>query len=411
MLHAATRLGAGRIVVLAMLAVYFAVFALLGGHSSWHRLGVPALSPSFADTRFFTTAWECVRDGYDVYVENPCDPFGARPMDYPRLWIAPAPLGIGEGATVPLAIILAVVFFAAAVAFAGRLTWWQGALFGAALCSPPVMLGVERGHPDLLLFSLLVAGIALLGTKGLGRGAGHGAFLLAAMLKLYPIVAAVALLRQKPRSWALAGTGAVVGLFGIYCLVTLDDVRMIQAQVAERPTVVYSFGVTVFAEDLRWKLSLLSEKGLIQALLLAGLAASAAAISFLKLRLAPSSRAGASESHRTGLWAGAAILLAVFAAGHNFDYRLSFALLALPALLVQSAAGDRLAAAAAGLVLVTLWGNGGLGGLWAWGDAAAYALLCVLAGILLGDALTALRRERAAAREARPRRTAAPVAD
>ena len=99
--------------------------------------------PSFLDMRSLTSAWECDRRGIDVLPVNPCDP-RARPANYPRLWLVPAPLGLGDDDTVWLGVGLAVVFFVSALAVTGPLTVREGLIYGIALCSPAVMFGVER---------------------------------------------------------------------------------------------------------------------------------------------------------------------------------------------------------------------------------------------------------------------------
>ena len=98
-----------------MLGIYFALLAALGGYYRWNRLGVPGEdTKSFGDMRSITSAWECARRGISVIYLNPCDPL-QRPANYPRIWLAPASLGLGQGSTPALGILVAIAFLFAAV--------------------------------------------------------------------------------------------------------------------------------------------------------------------------------------------------------------------------------------------------------------------------------------------------------
>ena len=87
-----------RQIVLAMLAAYF----LRSGRSAAISTGPgSAFTPesvTFGDLRSVTSGWECTRRGIDVLPANPCDP-NKSPANYPRIWMSPAFLGLGQGST------------------------------------------------------------------------------------------------------------------------------------------------------------------------------------------------------------------------------------------------------------------------------------------------------------------------
>src|SRR5205085_2865823 len=145
----------------------------------------------------------------DVLARNPCDPF-PRPANYPRMWLWPSFLGLGQSSTIVLGVVVAVAFFAGALVLMGRVEKPLDVLVWICLLiSPAVMLGVERGNADLIVFPLVVTALVLLGSRATSaRVAAHGVFLFAAMLKLFPAFAFIALLRQ-PRRRMLAGAGLV----------------------------------------------------------------------------------------------------------------------------------------------------------------------------------------------------------
>src|SRR5207253_1086346 len=150
-----------RVLPASVVCVYLGIVFLIGTPTGWQDLGVPGEKPSFLDLRSVTTAWDCTRRGIDVLPRNPCDP-QQRPANYPRVWLLPWRLGLGEGATVPIGIAMAVVFLATAISLAPRDgSLLRVAAYSAFLCTPGIMLGVERGNVDILLVCVLVLAVRL----------------------------------------------------------------------------------------------------------------------------------------------------------------------------------------------------------------------------------------------------------
>ncbi len=153
----------GRALAGAIVAVFFIVLGSVDattGSAHWMKLGVDAYGTRFEDMRSVTSSWDCERRGIEAFPNNPCDPLG-RPANYPRILTRLGVLGLGEGDTVALGVATAVVFFLAALLVAGPLSRGEGVLYAAMLLSPAVLLGVERGNVDLLMFALVALGIAL----------------------------------------------------------------------------------------------------------------------------------------------------------------------------------------------------------------------------------------------------------
>src|SRR5438128_8986766 len=96
----------GRWVALIMVALFLTVMCILASRMDsvrvWAWVGVQHLQPSFADTRVITTGLETYRMGRDPLRSNRLDPWH-RPMNYPRVWLALARLGMTEQHTVTLA--------------------------------------------------------------------------------------------------------------------------------------------------------------------------------------------------------------------------------------------------------------------------------------------------------------------
>jgi hypothetical protein len=210
------------------------------------------------------------------------------------------------------------------------------------------MLGVERGSTDLLIFSLVVWGVLLLHSARMtARVAAHGLFLLAALLKLYPVLAWGPLLRQ-PRRRALVGVGSLTVVFGVDMLVTWADIRRVRELLPRDDR--FAYGATILGREVGGEVVVIAI-GVAIALLLTWLARSRG--------VAIGDSQTQEESRDLDLFlAGAGVFAGTFAAERNFDYRLLFLLLTLPLLLRCSRerrVHSPFAALGVAAVVATLW--------------------------------------------------------
>jgi hypothetical protein len=350
----------GRAIVVFCLYGYFTALIAQGGHLAWEWFQVPATSPSFLDLRSVTSGWECTRKGIDVLVLNPCDPF-PRPANYPRMWLWPSFLGLGQSSTIILGIVVAVAFFVGALVLMGRVERPLDVLVWVALLvSPAVMLGVERGNADLIVFPIVVAGVLLIRARAqAARVVAHAAILFAAMLKLFPAFAFVVLLRQ-PRRRVLVGASLVVLGFLIYVAATWSDIATIHRVLPQE--IYYSYGADVAVRAVATWLaaryaSLASlatygtfgdEQIMLWCIVLIALVAAAV----LSRRWKPPPVVD--ERELDAFFAGCAIYAGSFLLEHNFDYRLVYLLLVVPQLL-RWARRSRLAATVLLVLVSTLW--------------------------------------------------------
>ena len=340
-----------RLAAIFSVGAYFGLLAGEGGHDAWTRLGVPAMRPSFFDLRSVTSAWECTRRGLAVLPKNPCDPL-QRSANYPRLWLLPSHLGLGQGDTFVIGVMIAVLFLAAAIFVlpeGGTVT--TGIAYAVVLCSPAAMLGVERGNVDILLFALLVLAV-LLTRRGLrGLITGDVLLLLIAMLKLFPIFAVGFLLRRGTKA-ALLSAAAIVCGFGIDLLVTRNDIRAIFRAGFEEDT--FSYGVRRVTE---WGSAALGGESISPRIWdLALVVIAAAAGCLLAKRLRGRLGQGTTGSRELDLfWAGALVYVGSYAVERNFDYRLVFLLLTVPQLLRWAREGQPLAFVTLAALFGTTW--------------------------------------------------------
>lgn len=337
-------------ILLVVVGGYFLLLWAVGGRYHWDVLGVRPLHIPYGDLRSVTSAWECTRRGIDVMAANPCDPYH-RSANYPGIWMAPSSLGLGVGDTVALGGCLAAVFFVAVFAVVSSAARAVDALaYGAAVCSPAVMLGVERGNVDILLFALVVLGVLLYRRSRLPFG--QAIVLFAAVLKLFPIFAVGAFVRRRSTR-SLIGLGVLLAAFAVYCLAILDELRVIW-RVTPQPS-EYAYGIRICSE---W---LASHAGIGTAHLRAwdvGLALLVVAAMFLvrgRLRASVASDDSAEQRDVDVFVAGAGIYVLTYVLFRSYEYRLVFLLLAIPQLLRWAHRRRVLAQVSLAALLATLW--------------------------------------------------------
>jgi Glycosyltransferase family 87 len=392
----------GRVIVVAVLCLYLASVAI-GGAAQWRRLHEPAETLTFLDMRSLTSAWTCARRGIDPLPANPCDPHG-RPANYPRLWLAPRVLGLGDSSAFTLGIVNGAAFLLAILWLLGRVKRWEGIVMAAALCSPAVMFGIERGNVDLFVYAILAGALVLLRrTRPATRLVSHALFLFAAILKLFPLFALPVLARQS-RRWQLASV-VVVCLFALDVAVTWHDIETIRRVLPQR--IPLSYGVGVLGDGAAHEIGQAGalgmsehtlERALTAAFLLVGAASAVAIAGFARITAVSRDWTLRSDA----FIAGAAIYVGSFALLHNFDYRLACLVLTLPELMARSAAGDperKAARLGIALVLLSLFVAAQLRSGFPWDEVVNWVLFVYLAA--------ALARLVLAAAPARPKRPAA----
>ncbi len=346
----------GRAIVVAVLVIYLTSVAV-GGVAQWRRLHEPAETLTFLDMRSLTSAWACARRGVDPLPANPCDPHG-RPANYPRIWLAPRVFGLGNSAAFTLGIVNGAAFFLAVLWLLGRLKPWEGLVMASALCSPAVMFGVERGNVDLFVYAILAVALVLLRrTTTALRLASHALFLVAAIIKLFPLFALPVLVRQSKR-WQWVGL-AVLVLFALDVAITWHDIETIHRVLPQR--IPLSYGVGVLGDGVAHEIARhgwltgIAERSLDRAftvvLLLAGAGLAVALARFAWIPSVDRTRSLRGDA----FVAGACVYVGSFALLHNFDYRLACLVFTIPELMRRSATGDlERHAARLGIVLVLL---------------------------------------------------------
>jgi hypothetical protein len=355
-----------------------------GYHEQYYALAeawgaLPFRTP-FLDMHGVTSAIECHRLGYDVYVQNPCDVFH-RPHAYSPLWLWLAVLPITTAWDNVLGLGL-VVLFLVALAFLPPGRDWR--LITLATISSTTMFAMERANVDLLMFVMAMLAVRL-------RFAGYAVALLAGMLKFYPIVLLVTAVRERIviclAIWVV--TFSVVALW--FALGSVDILRAIANIDSNPPFDDNLFGAYNLPFGIAAMVGLQHAGAVLEVLFLVVMAGVATA-------LARRNRIDElTEAEATHLLIGSALLVICFVLAQNVAYRAIYFLFVLPALLASWRG-------AAWLVVLLMWNSGLRGaingvatrlgistapdgllhsGIWLFREVAWWAVITLLTTLLL----------------------------
>lgn len=361
-----------------------------GYERTWSLWNIPSMTPHFADLRTITGGAESHRLGLDPMLENPGDPWG-RTMDYPRIWQGLFLLGIDQGDTALIGMIMLGLFAAGLFLFSPRIDRITALIMGLAVFSPAVLFGIERGNKDLLIFFLLAAALAVLRRSPTGFTI---LVTLGSLLVYFPMFGLVCLLRQPRRRCLLLG-GISLSLTGLYMALTWHDMWLIEVGSLKGSAFSYGFNVihTWVQDDLG---SQLAGRILAGVLLLA-----TAGVFLVSLRGRGHSLAAPLPEQQQDLDAfrlGAGIYAGTFLLGNNWDYRLIFLLFTIPQLVTWARQDGRRASWIARgtlvAVMVSLWMQffARFGRLAPGGGNILFALDELANWVLLGGLLTLLAR-------------------
>ncbi len=295
----------------------------------WSRLTfmVETHNP-FRDLRWITIAQDVARRGGDLLVFCDACP-DERPINYPRVWLLPRHLNIGEKDTLWLGWLAVFLFLGSACLFLirtarpGRLESLYYMLF---FLSPASLLAVERANNDIVVFTVLALGLALAGAGGGRRAWLYVSLALAAVLKIFPVVGFASLAAEKRRRRLIFGL-VLFGLVLIYFFSIREDIILI---ILISRTVPRSFTRSYGGELILKSFQNKFDHFLVPIIYYAALAASIAAALAGAVRSARSSGPLDIGPKFAAFTVGASVYAATFFFGVHWDYRLIFLLFAAP---------------------------------------------------------------------------------
>ena len=356
------RRNAAFIITLGLLGVLIVLLGLgevVGWNATWRAFGVTPLQPHFADTRVVIDYAECALRGTDPYVPHACN---SANLNIPPIWLWIGRAAVGRNVVWFSCGMIAAAAVTLISLFRGRPAT-DGAIALLGVVSPSVLMGVERGQPDLLIFA--ITGAALLGydAKSLARHFCAPALIaLALILKLFPVFSVAIVLRRSRRDWFYAALISAIGF--VYLIAIFRYILLIRSNVPTTFILSYGYKALFLGIDQLRTEAALPPFGLggtwipfFVTVFMQSMAAALSIFYFGRIRCEVSPNLPG-----TAFIFGSAIYCGTFVLGTNFDYRLTFLLLCFPQLLdwsrQASDESSKLSSCLLVLILAVLWLNG-----------------------------------------------------
>lgn len=293
----------------------------------WSALGVQIVKPIFNDTRVITAGAESYYQGFDPLVNNPMM-WSKNPMNYPRVWHTLFYFGLNQSHTLLIGYLM-LAFYLVALFMLLRVSQNTLSNFLITCCaiSPAAMLGVERGNIDLLIFLMVTAAAVYVNKRPL-----LSALILMAstVLKIFPFFCLpIIVLASKKRNLIRIFIVSTVACLAYFAF-TYQDLILISHSTPRAGDL--SYGRSVFANRLKGNIpehfSIYVDIVINTLFLIAsGLAY------FVSKKLLPSNSQEFNALEGKGFFlTGALIYVGTFFIGNNWDYRLIFLMLTIPAL-------------------------------------------------------------------------------
>lgn len=324
-----------RFLIVVVPAALWSMLALLwigGQHDSYVAIltawGVPVNPDLPLGDWYGVLSWaQCAHQGIDVYLSNPC----SRIMNYGPLWALP---GWGTGDTAVTGIVMDIAFLATLPFVLPARTPGEFLVYCAAATSPMVVLALERANADVAIFVLVVVGtFGFSRSSFAARAIGYLVWLLAGLLKFYPLALLLLMVRER-RVLFLVACAAATLILGAYAYAYWAELAIIIPNTEVGEWYHYSFSVSHIASGLADLFPGLQPparfEGAFTAALTAVLLGLAAGLSRRFVRyLAPADWRTVANGQ---LVVGAVVVAACYFTRNNYSYRGIFLLLTLPAL-------------------------------------------------------------------------------
>jgi hypothetical protein len=153
----------------------------------------------FMDWEYIPSAIRCWSEGVNVYTDNTCFTTlgNLQPFPYSPLLLRATFLELGEHWINVTMLSVCVLFLLSLATLTPPHDWRALIIALFATLSSATFLAAERGNADLILFLMIVAGINLRVLPLAFRLGGYGLIILAGLVKFYPFVALIVVLRER----------------------------------------------------------------------------------------------------------------------------------------------------------------------------------------------------------------------
>jgi len=221
----------GRFLVIAALLGYFGLLYLANFfvpyHKFWRKLGVPAAKNTFMDLGYVLGAFDCDRlTGEVSLTNNSC----FNQISYPSSWSLLTWLGLEQRDTIFLGVFFALIFYGITLIIIGRLNYQEAIVYALILCSPPVMLLVERGNVDIVIYSWLGVGLMIIKNSRalIFRLCAYLLIFFWGVIKLFPIFGLAVIIKEK-RNIFLFLSAIFAAAFITYFLASIGEMKTISS--------------------------------------------------------------------------------------------------------------------------------------------------------------------------------------
>jgi hypothetical protein len=230
--------------VVAALLGYFGLLYLANFfvpyHKFWRKLGVvAAVKNPFIDLAAVLGAFDCDRlTGEVSLTNNSC----FNQISYPSSWSLLTWLGLEQRDTIFLGVLFALIFYVITLMIIGRLNYQEAIVYALILCSPPVMLLVERGNVDIVIYSWLGVGLMIIKNSRalIFRLCAYLLIFFWGVIKLFPIFGLAVIIKEK-RNIFLFLAAIFAAAFITYFIASIEEMKTI-SQAFDVESVWFRFG-------------------------------------------------------------------------------------------------------------------------------------------------------------------------
>jgi hypothetical protein len=154
----------------------------------------------FVDWEYVPSAIRCWSEGVNVYNDNTCYTVWGEPQPflYSPLLLRATFLAAGEHWINVTMLTVCVLFFLSLATLPPAHSWRDLFIALFATLSSATFLVAERGNADLILFLMIIAAVNLRIMPLALRLGGYSLIVLAGLVKFYPFVALIVVLRERP---------------------------------------------------------------------------------------------------------------------------------------------------------------------------------------------------------------------
>jgi len=283
--------------------------------------------PYFVDLEILLCGVDAIREGLDPYQAMCFE--GEAYFNYPYIWGFLSVFTFFTASNhIYIGLAMLILFMAVVYKFIGKLNFKESLFYTLILISPSIMLGLERGNSDVLIFLMLMLIPLLFYRSKLGTSL---IIVVASFLKLFPIGAIVAVLlglKQTMKYKLLLFSSACLALV-VYLLAFKDNIIQVSDK-TPRPFKEASYGLGGLPSFVMDTFQIDSSKTWLVFLFFGLVVVAIFLLLVYKAKFSIENHQLLSDRKGIAFLMGSGIFLITCLIGYNWEYRLLFLLFAMP---------------------------------------------------------------------------------